>query len=226
MLDCIYTGQLGISNWQTRSSVWWPGLSAQIENIVKNCSTCTKDRPELLPFNSTGGASCWLLWTCSKLSLIETKLWINCDATASFPRYNVWTTSKEIPYWWPVTTQIWVVLLFGSIFPTRHDQSEALPTSADLGSVTSSVWNLFARVSDVILWGASGNLVKSSASAVWPGYDAIRLFITECGFAQVTKKSAYSSFGKMTFSCQECTAKKKRKKEKTMSCCACFVLKV
>ena len=125
----LYWSTWHISNWQTRSSVWWPGLSAQIENIVKNCSTCTKDRPELLPFNSTGEASCWLLWTCSKLSLIETKLWINCDATASFPRYNVWTTSKEIPYWWPVTTQIWVVLLFGSIFPTRHDQSEALPTS-------------------------------------------------------------------------------------------------
>ena len=56
--------------------------------------------------------------------------------------------------------------------------------------------------------------MKSSASAVWPGYDAIRLFITECGFAQVTKKSAYSSFGKMTFSCQECTAKKKERKKK------------
>ena len=45
------------------------------------------------------------------------------------PRNDVWETSAEIPYWWRVTTQIWVVLLIGwSKFPTRHNQSEALPT--------------------------------------------------------------------------------------------------
>ena len=27
------------------------------------------------------------------------------------PRYDVWEASAEIPYWWHVTTQIWVVLL-------------------------------------------------------------------------------------------------------------------
>ena len=44
------------------------------------------------------------------------------------PRNDVWETSAEIPYWWRVTTQIWVVLLIGwSKFPTRHDQSKALP---------------------------------------------------------------------------------------------------
>ena len=31
------------------------------------------------------------------------------DATTGFPRNDVWKTSAEIPYWWPVTSQIWVV---------------------------------------------------------------------------------------------------------------------
>ena len=42
------------------------------------------------------------------------------------PRNDVWGTSAEIPYWWRVTTQNWVLLLIGwSKFPSRHDQSEA-----------------------------------------------------------------------------------------------------
>ena len=42
-------------------------------------------------------------------------------------RDDVWETSAEIPYWWRVTTQIWVVLLIGwSKFRTQHrDHSEA-----------------------------------------------------------------------------------------------------
>ena len=39
-------------------------------------------------------------------------------------------TGVEIPYWWRVTTQIWVVPLSGWIkFPTWHEQLEALPRS-------------------------------------------------------------------------------------------------
>ena len=46
------------------------------------------------------------------------------------PRNDVWETSVEIPYWWRVTTRIWVVLLIGwGKFHKRHDQSEALPRS-------------------------------------------------------------------------------------------------
>ena len=44
-------------------------------------------------------------------------------------RNALWETSAEIPYWWRVTTQIWVMPLIGwSKFSTWHDQSEALPT--------------------------------------------------------------------------------------------------
>ena len=47
-----------------------------------------------------------------------------------FSRDDVWRTTAEIPYWWCVTIQIWVVLLIGwSKFPLRHDQSQALPRS-------------------------------------------------------------------------------------------------
>ena len=47
-LSCIHTGHLGITKCRARAqaSVWWPGLSMQIENMVANCNTCAKDRPE------------------------------------------------------------------------------------------------------------------------------------------------------------------------------------
>ena len=43
-----------------------------------------------------------------------------------FPREMtpVWETSAEIPYWWRVTTQIWLVLLIA-----WRNQSEAVPSS-------------------------------------------------------------------------------------------------
>ena len=28
------------------SSVWWPGISSEIENMVRNCATCEKNRKE------------------------------------------------------------------------------------------------------------------------------------------------------------------------------------
>ena len=57
------------------------------------------------------------------------------DATTGFLPNDVWETSTEIPYWWHITTQIWVVLLIGWIkFPTQHDQSEALLHSTGLDS--------------------------------------------------------------------------------------------
>ena len=48
LLECIHTGHLGISKCRARAraSVWWPALPMQIENMVTNCSTCAKDRPE------------------------------------------------------------------------------------------------------------------------------------------------------------------------------------
>ena len=56
ILGCIHAGHLGITKCRARAQtfVWWQGLSAQIENMVANCDTCAKDRPELkVPLMST-----------------------------------------------------------------------------------------------------------------------------------------------------------------------------
>ena len=46
------------------------------------------------------------------------------------PRNDVWEISAEIPYWWRITTQIWVVLLIGrATWDICFNQSEALPRS-------------------------------------------------------------------------------------------------
>ena len=44
------------------------------------------------------------------------------------PRNDVWETSAEIPYWWRVSTQIWVVLLIGrAAWKIFFNQSVAQP---------------------------------------------------------------------------------------------------
>ena len=64
-----------------------------------------------------------------------------------FQPNDVWETSAEILYWWRVTTQIWrVVLLIGWIkFPTRHDQSEALPRSGKWHVISMEFLRSFLR---------------------------------------------------------------------------------
>ena len=44
MLDRVHTGHQGIVKCRERArqSIWWPGLSRQIEELVKNCATCRK----------------------------------------------------------------------------------------------------------------------------------------------------------------------------------------
>ena len=67
-----------------------------------------------------------------------------------FPRNNIWEMSAEIPYWWRVTTQIWIVLLIGRAAWESSTNQKHYP---DLGSDASSVWNLCAHFSDVISRG-------------------------------------------------------------------------
>ena len=46
------------------------------------------------------------------------------------PRNDVWEISAEIPYWWRITSQIWVVFLIGrATWNICFNQSEALPRS-------------------------------------------------------------------------------------------------
>ena len=80
------------------------------------------------------------------------------------PQNDVWETTAEIPYWWRITTQIWVVLLIGwSKFWTNQTHYP------DLGGDASSVWNFCSRFSDVISWG--NQWWRREMSAVFSGYD-------------------------------------------------------
>ena len=95
-------------------------------------------------------------------STASTLAWENSQHLAtlqlvSLPN-DVWETSAEIPYWWPVTTQIWVVLLIGWIkFPRGTINQKHYP---DMGSDASSVWNS-ALVSQTSFGGeTSGSVAK------------------------------------------------------------------
>ena len=61
---------------------------------------------------------------------------------------DVWETSAEIPYWWRITTLIWIVLLIGCTFALTNQ--EHYP---QLGSEASSVWNFCGLFSGVISRG-------------------------------------------------------------------------
>ena len=67
------------------------------------------------------------------------------------PGNDVWERGAKIPYWWLVTTPIWVVLLIGwsKLFFNQSMQKHY----SDLDSDTTSVWNFCARSSDVISRG-------------------------------------------------------------------------
>ncbi len=60
ILDRLHQGHQGITKCRAlaRSSVWWPGLSVQLEELIRSCKTCAKERsnpPEpLIPSDLPG----------------------------------------------------------------------------------------------------------------------------------------------------------------------------
>ena len=85
-----------------------------------------------------------------------------------FPWNEVWETNAEIPYWWRVTTQVWIVLLIGWRFALLTNQKNY----PDLGSVALSVWNFCTCFSDInftgkatVVWRNVGWFLRSLKSS-------------------------------------------------------------
>ena len=64
------------------------------------------------------------------------------------PRNHFWGTNAEIPYWWRITTQTWVVLLIGRA-AYRKFASTNQKHNPDLVSDTWLVWSFCAGFSEV-----------------------------------------------------------------------------
>ena len=64
---------------------------------------------------------------------------------------DVWEMDAEIPHWWHVTTQIWVVLLIGWKFASTN-QSEAL--------LRSGQYQISAIIPQASFWGTRGDMAK------------------------------------------------------------------
>ena len=63
-----------------------------------------------------------------------------------FPQNDVWEMSAKIPYWWHITTQIWVVLLIGCTAQIICvSQSEAWPRSGKWRIISMVFLRLFLR---------------------------------------------------------------------------------
>ena len=66
MLEKIHMGHQGIQRCRlcANTSVWWPGLSPEVENVIKQCPTCARDYSEKRTndLNRTAGVSMVESW--------------------------------------------------------------------------------------------------------------------------------------------------------------------
>jgi hypothetical protein len=48
VLHRLHTGNMGITKCRARAreTVWWPGISQQIEEMVKRCEACIMEQPQ------------------------------------------------------------------------------------------------------------------------------------------------------------------------------------
>ena len=63
MLNKIHHGHLGMTKCRARAqqSVWWPGLSLAIQDLVRNCQTCKEQLPDRSTPLQNGASPCQLL---------------------------------------------------------------------------------------------------------------------------------------------------------------------
>ena len=114
----------------------------------------------------------------ARVQLLDVKFMLAWENSQHFttrptvsPRNDVRSKTAEIPCWWRVTFQIWVVILIS--WKKKNNQSEALP---DLGTYTSTVLNFCFASSDVGL-----NLCLPSSELqgfVIPGASVLLLWIS------------------------------------------------
>ena len=127
---------------------WQKDVSTDIavheDRLVPNRFSCLRDvwwegLSEFVLYQGKEGRKTRSDWHLATLPLV------------SLPN-DVWETNADIPYWWRVTTQIWVVLLIGWT-QISHAARSIRSTTQIKGSDASSVWNFCARSSDVIWRG-------------------------------------------------------------------------
>ena len=90
---------MAFSSWD-REKLLWKGMRSRLFSYKESNITSHKSHLRRLLTN--------------KKRLSKTKRWENNQHFASSPlvspRNDVWGTSTEIPYWWRVTTQIWMLI--------------------------------------------------------------------------------------------------------------------
>ena len=109
-----------------------------------------------LSCSSNASCSCWwIAWNKKKLLARENSRHFAPPPLVS-PRNDVWGTSAEIPYWWRVTTQIWVVLrIGGGNFLTNHSTNQ-------IWTVTRHQYGMSALVPQTSFGGETSSGVAKS----------------------------------------------------------------
>ena len=125
-----------------------PGLSARFE--LGSYTVVYQHNLEEFPSKVVNGFHQLLLVLNENIAHLLA--WANGQHFVMLPlvssQNNIWRMTAEIPYWWRVTTQFWLVLLVGRAARVIcFKQSEALLRS---GSETTSVLNFCSCSVDLI----------------------------------------------------------------------------
>ena len=126
------TGDNNFVNCKKDISVWPNGQSAPPSKLVPNIPVGPNQSGQFY-LTSNQNIRNWAQWNASNVNTCCFSLRKKPTFTAPplvSSRSDVWETRAEIPHWWRVTNQFWVVLLIGRAARQMcFNQSEALPRS-------------------------------------------------------------------------------------------------
>ena len=143
------SGILGFKIWNTAQG---------IRNLTNNWNLESKFHWQSLAFST------WIpestAWNPESKTVLGSLTWSNKKTTSTFmmpplvsPWNDIWGTSAEIPYWWRVTTQIWVQCCAKHLNQknTTYSELTKLPLrEVNDGTRASSSWRLSKVVSPAI----------------------------------------------------------------------------